>query len=96
MGAAAGTSCGTVASLLGVGTLVFRRFGAFIPVASAVRALIGAAAGFGVAWLVTGDGSIVRTMLGLVAGCGAYGLTLIVTRELRREDLAILRTIVKR
>jgi len=95
VGTAIGTSLGTGTALLAVGFVVYRSFGAFVPAATAARALLAAAAGFAVARVIPHDPS----PWGIVAATGGgltYLLVLAVTREIGREDLDALKRVIRR
>ena len=93
--AAVGTSIGTSFALLAVGIAVYKRFGAFLPLASSVRVLIAA----GVAWLVAGalpSGSAPQALLALVGGGVAYIVALAVLREITDTELRLVRRVIKK
>jgi len=95
------TACATAtasAMLLGavLGGLVLRRkLGAFLPLASAVRVVIAAAAAMAVGRFLP-----MKTPLGTLVEAAAVGITflaaLVVLREFGREDLAALSRVLKR
>jgi len=95
LGAAAATSLGTSFALVAVGTAVHLRFGAFIPKATAARALIAAAVGFSAAHAMPAD-SRVQGLLALIVGGVAYLIALFVTRELGSKELTAIRKVVGR
>lgn len=92
---AVGTSIGTVLALVVVGLTVWRSFGAFLPIASALRAALAGGAGFAAAKLVP-HGSAIGALTALVAGVAAYAIALVLTREIGRTELDALRAIVRR
>jgi stage V sporulation protein B len=95
------TACSTAtagAMLLGAiagGLVLKRRLGAFLPVLSAIRVLLAAAAAMAVGRLLP-----MATPLGTLIEAAAVGLTflvaLVVLRELGKDDLAALTRVVKR
>jgi hypothetical protein len=93
--AALGTSIGTTFALIAVGIAVYKRFGAFLPLASSVRVLIAA----GVAWVVAGalpSGSAAHALLALVGGGVAYLVTLAVLREITDTELSLVRRVIRK
>lgn len=95
MAAAAGTTAGMVLALLLGAAVMYRAFHAFLPVASMVRAAIAAAVGFGVAHYIP-HASAVMALVALAGGFLSYLATLAALRELRRADLEVAFSIVKR
>jgi stage V sporulation protein B len=93
--AATGTSIAAMVALVAVGTVSMKLFGAFIPPASLLRGLAAAGVGAGVAWAIPHT-SRVMAVLALAAGFGAYGVALLVLRELLPSELAAIRRIVLR
>ncbi len=90
---AAGTSLGMAVAMTATGLAVYRRFGAFIPPATALRATLAAAAGFLAAQYLphqTRPGAV----LALVAGGLCYLACLFVLREIGRQDLELLRRVL--
>lgn len=96
LAAASGTSVGTTVALLCMGTLVHRRFGAFVPPVSALRILAAAAVGFYAARSVPHSDRM-TALVALVAGGLAYLAALFALGELRRKELdAVLAVVQKR
>jgi stage V sporulation protein B len=93
--AAAGTSVGTTFALLAVGIALKLRFGAFIPIPSALRIGISAAVAFGVAHTVPHPNAL-GSLLALIAGGTAYLATLVLVGELGASERAALLRIVRR
>jgi stage V sporulation protein B len=95
MSAAIGTSIGTSFALLTVGVAVYKRFGAFLPLASSIRVLIAAAAAWGVAGVLPSDTAI-KAVLALVGGGVAYLIALAVLREITETELKLVRRVIKK
>jgi stage V sporulation protein B len=95
LAAASGTTLGTVAALLAIGVAVYARFGTFIAASTAVRAIIGAACGAGVARFLVGESKL-TALIALVAGGLTYVAVLIATRELGRPELQAIQRVVRR
>ena len=95
LAAAAATTTATVTAMSIMGTVVYRRFGAFIPIGSVVRVLVAAAVGFAVARVVPHDSRLLA-MGALVAGGLAYLAALFSIRELGKADLDAVMSVVKR
>jgi stage V sporulation protein B len=93
--------CGATTSgamLLGAilsGVLLVRRFGGFLPPLTAARVALAIAAAHGVGRLVGERGPIV-TLAGLIAAALAFLTVLLVTRELGRADLDIVKRVLRR
>ncbi len=92
---AIGTSIGTSVALSVIGAMVYRSFGTFIPVKSALRGALAGGVAFGVARLLPHD-SALSSLLALIGGFAAYGLTLVVTGELGKAELEALRRVLRR
>ncbi len=92
---AAGTSLGTFLAVAATGVTVHRIFGAFVPLASAARGGLAAIAGFATAYFIPHQ-SAVSALGALVAGAIAYLATLVITRELGAEDLALVKKVLGR
>lgn len=92
---AAGTSLGTTIAFAATGFAVYRIFGALIPVASALRGSVAAVIAYAVAHFVPHGGAI-GAVGALAAGASAYLVTLVITREVGREDLALVRRVMGR
>lgn len=92
---ALGTSLAMGLAFALAGTVVYRRFGALIPFATAARALVAGMVAAAVAYFVPHD-SRLMAIVALAAGFFAYLLALVVTRELGREDLAAVRAALGR
>lgn len=95
MATAIGTSTGTGLALFLVGVTVWRSFGAFVPLVSAIRALVAGAVAFGVARVVPHDDAL-GALMALTAGFVAFVLTLVVTREVGKAELGALKAIARR
>ncbi|MBO6935352.1 MAG: lipopolysaccharide biosynthesis protein [Deltaproteobacteria bacterium] len=91
--AASATTLGTTIACLLAGGAVFISFKAFIPMATIVRGLLAGAAGFAVAHFVPHE-SRLMALVALAAGFVAFGLALVVLREVRGEDLRTARSIL--
>jgi stage V sporulation protein B len=87
--AACGTTIGTFLAFAAIGVSVYMRFGAFIPLTTALRALIAAGAAFVVAHAIPIT-SKPMCSLALAAGGIAYLAVLASLREVTRADLAPL------
>jgi stage V sporulation protein B len=95
MSSAIGTSIGTSFALLAVGVAVYKRFGAFLPLASTIRVLLAAAA----AWTAAGvlpSGTAIQAVLALVGGGVAYLAALAVLREITETELKLVRRVIKK
>lgn len=92
---AIGTSMGTSVALLLIGVVVYRGFGAFVPPLSVLRGLAAGAVAFGVARIFPHE-SALTAFAALVVGFFAYGATLLVLREIGREEIGALMKIVRR
>lgn len=88
--AATGTSIGMAVALLATGATVYRRFGAFIPLSTALRAAVAGGAGFAAAFLIPHQ-SRPAALLALVAGGLCYLAVLFLLREIGSRDLDLLR-----
>lgn len=95
MATAFGTSAGTGLALVLVGVTLWRSFGAFVPLASAARALIAGAVAFGVARVIPHD-SAIGALLALAGGFFAFGIALLATREIGATELGALRAILRK
>ena len=93
--AATGTSIGAAVALIAVGAVSMKLFGAFIPPASVLRGLTAAAVGGGVAWGVP-HASRIMAIVALAAGFAAYGVALLLLRELTGAELTTARDILLR
>ncbi len=92
---ALGTSAGTAVALLAVGFTVYKSFGAFLPIASALRGLFAGAAGFAAARVIPHETAL-GALLALAGGFAAYLVALAVSGEVGQTELAALRAIVSR
>lgn len=90
---AVGTTLGTSVALTAVGFAVWRGFGAFIPLATALRGLLAGAAGFFVARFIPHETAI-GALSALAGGFMAYLLALTLLQELTVAELRALKTIV--
>lgn len=95
MSAALGTSLGTSFALLAVGLAVYKRFGAFLPLASSIRVLIAAAVAWGVARALP-SGSAPMALLALIGGGVSYLIALAVLREITDTELALVRRVIRK
>lgn len=77
------------------GVLLVRRFGAFVPAASAVRVLLAAAAAIAVGRVVPARSTPIVLAEAIVVGL-VYLVTLVATRELGRADLQAVVRIARR
>ena len=93
--AATGTSIGAMVALVAIGAVSMKLFGAFIPPASVLRGLAASAVGAGIAWL-TPHSTRGMALVALAAGFAAYGVTLLVLRELTASELSAVRDILLR
>jgi hypothetical protein len=93
--AALGTSIGAFIALVAIGAVSLRQFGAFIPPLSVLRGLAAAGVGAGVAWFVPHGGKL-TSLAALAAGFAAYGVALVVLRELSPGELRAARDAVLR
>jgi stage V sporulation protein B len=89
-----GTSLGMAVAMLAAAAGVYRTFGAWLPLGSIARGLAAAALGFGVAYVTPHD-SPLMALVALAAGFFAYGAALLVLREVRAADLAVLKSVLK-
>jgi len=95
MMAAVGTSIGTTFALALVGTAVYARFKAFLPLRSSLRVLVAAAVAWGVARALP-SGSAPQALIALIGGGVAYLVALAVLREITQTELAIVRRVLKK
>lgn len=93
--AATATSVGTTFALLCMATLVYRRFGAFLPLASAFRVAVAAACAFAVARALP-HGDRLAALGALVGGGLAYLTVLVLIGELRRAELTAVLSVLSR
>lgn len=93
--AATATTIGTCVGCALASVIVWVRFKALVPPATVIRAALAGAAAFATAWYVP-HGSRVAALGALVAGALVYGLVLVVTGELGREDLAAVKKVIRR
>ena len=92
--AAAGTTTGMVLSLLLGGFVIWKSFGAFLPLASVVRAAIAGGGAYAVSWYLPHSG--LMAVVALAAGFFAFVALLAGTGELRKEDAAMVRRVLRR
>ena len=88
----------TAAMILGAaasGVLLWRRFGAFMPLATVARVVLATAAAFGVGRLVGTRGTLF-TIAGAALAALVFVAALVVTRELGRSDLQIVGRVLRR
>ena len=94
-GTAIGTSIGTTVALIAVAIAVYKSFGAFIPPLTILRGVLAGIVGFGVARLVP-HGTRIMAIVALAAGFFAYGIALLLLREIGRTELGALKKILRR
>jgi O-antigen/teichoic acid export membrane protein len=92
---ATATSIGMTLGAVVAGGAVLWRFGALVPAATVLRVAVAAAAAVLVGRLVPDLGKVV-TLGAAILVFASYALVLVVLREIRREDLAIVRKIARR
>jgi len=93
--AATGTSVGTTLSLAAVGTVVYKRFGAFIELRCAVRVLLSAGVAFAAARFTPHDTAL-TALSALIVGGLAYLAALFALRELGKADVQAVLSVVGR
>jgi len=93
--AATGTAIGMVIALVLSAWVIYQQFGVFIPVATWIRAALAAAAGYATAAAVP-HGSPVMALVALALGFASAVVTLVITRELTKDDWHALRRVVRR
>jgi O-antigen/teichoic acid export membrane protein len=93
--AALGTSIGAFVALVAIGAVSLRQFGAFIPPLSVLRGLAAGAVGAGVAWIVPHGGKL-SSLVALATGFAAYGVALVVLREISPAELRAARDLARR
>lgn len=93
LAAACGTSVGTVLALCAMGTIVYLRFGTFVPLACALRVGVAAIVAFTVAHHLP-HGERLSALVALVAGGVAYLASLGMLGEIGRPELAQLRRVL--
>lgn len=91
--AACGTALGASIALLLAGILVYRAFGAFIPPASVLRGTLAAAVGAFVARVVPHE-SRIMAIVALALGFAAYGVALVIVREITSAEITHVRALV--
>jgi stage V sporulation protein B len=84
-----------LATLVVAGVLVRARTGAFVPVATALRAGIGLAACVALGYVTPRFGALVTPLVAAGVGLAYLGL-LVVTGEIGKADLALVRSVVQR
>jgi len=95
--AAFGTGAGTLVALAAMGYAVYARFGAFIPLATGLRACASGAVAFWAAHaLMSGGSGFVRTVSSLSAGAVTYALALVLLGELTRTDYDAVTGLVRK
>jgi len=90
-------ACTGGAMLLGAlvtGAMLWKKFGVFVPLATALRVGLAAGAAVGVGRVLPAGGKMVALGGAIVAGI-AYLATLLVTRELGRADLERVRSVAR-
>lgn len=92
---ATATSLGMTIGAVVAGGTVLRRFGALVPVATVARVAVAAAAAVAVGRAIGDHGKMV-TLGAAIAVFATYLVVLVVLREIRREDLAVVRKIARR
>jgi len=93
--AATGTAIGMVIALVLSAWVIYQQFGVFIPVATWIRAALAAAAGYATAAAVP-HGSPVMALVALALGFASAVVTLVITRELTKDDWHALWRVVRR
>lgn len=93
--AATGTTIGCTVALVIAGIEVYRVYRAFVPIASALRTLVAGAAGFFAARFVPVSGKA-TALIALTCGFFVYVAALVILRELRGSDLAVVKRIASR
>ncbi len=94
--AGAGTSIGMVVAMGAAGIAVYRRFGTFVPVATALRGGLAAVAGYAASFGVFPHDVLWGRLLSPVLGFAAFVVVLTLTREIGAEELALVRRVVGR
>lgn len=92
---ATATSIGMTVGAVVAGAAVLWRFGALVPIATVLRVAFAAAVAVIVGRLVPDLGKVV-TLGAAILVFAAYATVLVALREIRREDLAIVRKIARR
>lgn len=92
---ATATSIGMTAGAVLAGGLVYARFRALVPLATVLRVACAAAAAIALGRVIPDHGKVFTLGAALLV-FAAYGAVLVVLREIRREDLAIVRKIARR
>jgi stage V sporulation protein B len=95
LAAALGTSLGIAVALSAMAFAVYKRFHTFIAPLSIARALAATLAAYFVANAIGHSGKL-QTLIAGILGALSYVVTLLVTRELTREDLNALLSIARR
>lgn len=96
LGAAAiGTTIGTTVALVAVAAIVYRAFGAFLPLGSAIKTALAGAGAFAAAHFVPHQTAL-TALLSLASGFAAFVVILLVLREVRDADLQVVRRVLGR
>ncbi len=93
---ATGTSLGMLAAMVLAALAVYRRFGTFVPLATAIRGALAAAAGYAVARYAIPSTTFVGLVAAPLLGFATYGVVLAVTRELGADEVALVRRVLGR
>ena len=93
--AAAGSSIGMVVGLILSGVVVYRLFGAFVPLGSAIRIIVATSGALFVGALMPLSGKL-ATLAECAAVFALYLALLILLREFKKEDTEQLRRILRR
>lgn len=93
--AAAGTSFGMLVALVCTAYIVYRAFGAFLPIATVVRVAVASAAAAAAAHFAPVHGRI-GALFALTAGGLAYIALLFVLREITSDDIATVKNVLGR
>jgi stage V sporulation protein B len=93
--AAFATSLGAIVALALTAGVLLRLFGAFVPAMSVLRAGLAAVVGGGVAHLIP-HATRPTAILACAVGTLAYGLVLLLLRELGAADRALVRRVLRR
>lgn len=89
------TGSGMLVAALGSGVLLYRRFGAFLPLSTALRVALAVAATFAVAQLLPTKSELVTLLEAVLCGV-TFLMVLILTGELTNKDLGALLSVIKK
>jgi stage V sporulation protein B len=90
--AATVTACAMLGGAIASGVALYRRLGAFLPIASVVRIAIAGAAGYAVGRALPVHGKLM-TLVEAAAVAAVFLVTLVVTRELGKRDLDAIKAV---